>query len=118
METRESEDGDDEHADDHHRHDGHDAGRIGQVSAVVEHVDEAEDEDGRHVEREGDEEHEEVAVVASPDAVVHPGAVVVENLKDETTGVTRRTGASVGLIILITSMQQLQTEQWEHLGGR
>ena len=116
METRESEDGDDEHAYDHHRHDGHDAGRGGEVSAVVEHVDEAEDEDGRHVEREGDEEHEEVAVVAPPDAVVHPGAVVVENLREETTGVTRRTG--VGVIILITSMQQLQTEQWEHLGGR
>ena len=89
METRESEDGDDEHAYDHHRHDGHDAGRGGEVSAVVEHVDEAEDEDGRHVEREGDEEHEEVSVVASPDAVVHPGAVVVENLRGETTGVTR-----------------------------
>jgi hypothetical protein len=44
-------------------------------------VDEAEDEDGGHVDGQRDEEHEEVAVVPAPDAVVHPRAVVVENLQ-------------------------------------
>ena len=42
---------------------------------------EAEYENGCHVNGQGDEEHEEVAVVASPDAVVHPRAVMVEYLK-------------------------------------
>jgi hypothetical protein len=33
------------------------------------------------VDGQRDEEHEEVAVVPAPDAVVHPRAVVVENLR-------------------------------------
>ena len=41
---------------------------------------EAEDEDADHVYGEGDEEHEEVSVVPSSNAVVDPGAVVVEYL--------------------------------------
>ena len=47
---------------------------------VLEDVDEGEDEDGRHVNRERDEEHEKITVVATTDAVVHPGAVMIKNL--------------------------------------
>ncbi len=47
---------------------------------LVQHVHEAEYEDGDHVDAERDEEHEEVSVVPPADAVVHPGAVVVEHL--------------------------------------
>ena len=46
---------------------------------------EAEDEDGSHVNGERDEKHEEVAVITTTDAVVHPGAVVVENLCESET---------------------------------
>ena len=56
---------------------------------VLEDVDEGEDEDGRHVNRERDEEHEKITVVATTDAVVHPGAVMVkdlENKRNETLG--------------------------------
>ena len=88
MEPCESKDGDDEHADDHYGHDGYDAFRGGEVASVIEHVDEAEDEDCRHVQREGDEKHEEIAVVASTDAVVDPRAVVVKYLKDVLVRVT------------------------------
>ena len=55
---------------------------------------EAEDEDAHHVEGEADEEHEEVSVVPPADAVVDPGAVVVEYLDtvvaDRTVGTARR----------------------------
>ena len=90
MESRESEDGDDEHADDHDGDDGDDAFRGRQVAPVIEHVDEAEDEDGCHVEREGDEKHEEIAVVAPADAVVHPRAVVVKYLEGVSARFTSR----------------------------
>lgn len=80
VESCESKDGNDEHADDNDDHDGHDAFRGRQVAPVIEQVDEAEDEDCCHVEREGDEKHEEIAVVAPADAVVHPRAVVVKYL--------------------------------------
>ena len=56
---------------------------------VFEDVDEGEDEDGRHVNRERDEEHEKITVVATTYAVVHPGAVMVkdlENKRNETLG--------------------------------
>ena len=53
-----------------------------EIVPVVKHVDEAEDEDGSHVNGERDQEHEEVAVIPPADAVVHPRAVVIEDLED------------------------------------
>ena len=47
---------------------------------MMENVDETEDEDPNHVDGEGDEEHEEVSVVPSANAVIDPGTVVVEYL--------------------------------------
>ena len=47
---------------------------------LVQHVNEAENEDGGHVHWEWDEEHEEVAIVPTTDAVVHPRTVMIENL--------------------------------------
>lgn len=47
---------------------------------VLQDVDEAEGEDGHHVKGERQQEQEEVAVVSPPDAVVDPGAVMVEIL--------------------------------------
>ena len=82
METCESKDGDDEHANDHDSHDGHDARWGGEVVPVIEHMDEAKDKYCCHVERQGDEKHEKIAIVAPADAVVHPRAVVVEYLED------------------------------------
>ena len=43
-------------------------------------VDQTEHEDPDHVKSEGDEEHEEVAIISPPDAVIDPGAVVVKYL--------------------------------------
>lgn len=51
-----------------------------QPFCVVQHVDQAEGDDAHHVRAERQQEQEEVAVVAAPDAVVDPGAVVVEVL--------------------------------------
>ena len=51
-----------------------------EVLLLVEDVHEAEDEDGGHVNGQGDEEHEEVAIVPASDAVVDPRTVVVKNL--------------------------------------
>ena len=48
----------------------------------MEYVHEAEDEYCRHVEREGNEKHEKVAVVAPADTIIHPRAVVIEYLKE------------------------------------
>ncbi len=98
VEAGQPEDGYDEEADDDHDHDGDDDGGAAQVVAVVQHVDEAEDEDGGHVHGERDEEHEEVAVVAAPDAVVDPRAVVVEHLDAVVAdGAVRAAGRAVEL---------------------
>ena len=76
----EAEDGYDKEANEDDDDDGDEAGGAGEVVPVVQHVHQAQHEDDGHVHRQRDEEHEEVAVVAPPDAVVHPGAVVVEDL--------------------------------------
>ena len=81
VESGEPKDGDDQEGNDADHDDGDEDGHFAEVVTLVEDVDQAEDEDGGHVAREGDEEHEEVAVVAATDAVVHPGAVVVEDLQ-------------------------------------
>lgn len=52
-----------------------------QPLQMVEHEEQAEGEDAHHVGAQRQQEEEEVAVVAPPDAVVHPGAVVVKILK-------------------------------------
>lgn len=52
----------------------------GELLHVVEDVEEAEAKHARDVGRQGEEEEEEVTVVPAADAVVHPGAVVVELL--------------------------------------
>lgn len=56
-----------------------------QPLGVVQHVDQAEGDDAHHVGAEGQQEQEEVAVVAAPDAVVDPGAVVVKVLGRSST---------------------------------
>ena len=48
---------------------------------MVEDEDERQSEHAEDVQREGEEEEEEVTVVASPHTVVHPRAVVVKRLK-------------------------------------
>ena len=52
----------------------------GELLHVVEDVEEAEAKPARDVGRQGEQEEEEVTVVPAADAVVHPGAVVVELL--------------------------------------
>ena len=51
-----------------------------QSLCVVQHVDQAKGDDTHHVCAERQQEQEEVAVVAAPNAVVDPGAVVIEVL--------------------------------------
>jgi hypothetical protein len=82
VEPRQSEDGYEEEGDDDHDDDGDDCRDSLQLLCllVIEDEDEAEDKDADHVKREGDEEHEEVAVVPPTYAIVDPGTVVVEDL--------------------------------------
>jgi hypothetical protein len=80
VEPCESKDWNEEDGDDGHDDHGDDGGDLGEVILVGEHVDEAKDEDGDHVNRQGEEEHEEVSVVPPSYTVVDPGAVMVEYL--------------------------------------
>ena len=64
-----------------------------QLVAVVQDVDQAEAKHVDDVQRQGQQEQEEVAVVPAADAVVHPGAVVVKVLpgsKGRTQGIEPR----------------------------
>lgn len=54
--------------------------QLPELVHVVQDVYEAEREDGDHVKRQRQQKQEEVAVVSPPDAVVHPGTVMVEIL--------------------------------------
>jgi len=82
VEPSEAKDGYEEEGDDDHDDDGDDCSDSLQLLRllVVEDEDQAEDEDADHVKREGDEEHEEVAVVSPTYAIVDPGAVMVKDL--------------------------------------
>ena len=73
MEPCEAKDGYEEEGDDDHDDDGDDCSDGLQLLRllVVEDEDEAEDEDADHVKREGDEEHEEVAVVSPAWNILH-----------------------------------------------
>ena len=57
-----------------------------QLLGVVEDEEQAEAKHGHDVSGEGEEEQEEVAVVPSADAVVHPGAVVIKVLQGNRGG--------------------------------
>ena len=65
MEPCQAEDGYEEKRDDDHDDDGDDCGDGLQLLRllVVEDEDQAEDEDADHVKREGDQKHEEVAII-------------------------------------------------------
>lgn len=52
---------------------------------MVQDVYEAEGEDADHVNRQRQQKQEEVAVVSPPDAVVHPGTMMVKVLRGEIT---------------------------------
>jgi len=82
VEPSEPKDGYEEEGDDDHYDDGDDCRDSLQLLRllVIEDVDKAEDKDADHVKREGDEEHEEVAVVSPAYAIVDPGAVMVKDL--------------------------------------
>lgn len=80
MKPREAQDGDEEYSTDHYNGHCDDAVVTVEAMAVIQDVHEAHGEDGNHVGAEKDQEEEEVAVVAPPYAVVHPGAVVVKRL--------------------------------------
>ena len=114
MEPCQAEDGYEEERDDDHDDDGDDCGDGLQLLRllVVEDEDQAEDEDADHVKREGDQKHEEVAIIPP------------------TWDISRLTTAIFLFghwpMQLLTqgqwwskiSMQLLQTEQWLHRGGR
>ncbi len=80
MEAREPEDGNEQQRDDCDEDNRHQDWGLCEVVLLVQDVDQAEDKDRCHVHGERDQEHEEVTVVASADAVVHPWAVVVKYL--------------------------------------
>ena len=62
-----------------------------QSLSVVQHIDQAKGDDTHHVCTERQQEQEEVTVIAAPDAVVDPGAVVVKVL-----GRSNESGHKVG----------------------
>jgi len=82
VEPCQAEDGYEEERDDDHDDDGDDCGDGLQLLRllVVEDEDQAEDEDADHVKREGDQKHEEVAIIPPTYAIVDPGTVVVKDL--------------------------------------
>ena len=95
--------------------------RGAQPLGMVQHIDQAEGYDAHHVRTERQQEQEEVAVVAAPNAVVDPGAVVVEVLgRNSASGHTagRGGGRGLGAGQAVTSTQLSQTLQWEQRGGR
>jgi len=73
-------DGEEHQGYDAHDHHGHDSGHLCELFFVMENVNEAEDKDSDHVDGERNEKHEEVSVVSSPNTVVHPWTMVVEDL--------------------------------------
>lgn len=58
----------------------HNGGRFSQTILLVKHVYKTEGEDGYHVNAERAQEHEEIAVVPSTNAIVDPWAMVVKCL--------------------------------------
>lgn len=65
--------------------------QLPQFVHVVQDVYEAEGEDADHVSCQRQQKQEEVAVVSPPDAVVHPGTVMVEVLSGEHQMIQNRT---------------------------
>lgn len=98
-----------------------------QPLRVVQHIDQAEGDDAHHVRTKRQQEQEEVAVVTTPNAVVDPGAVVVEVLgrssvsgymADRVGGGHEGEGGGRWGGQGVTSTQLSQTLQWEQRGGR
>ena len=79
VKSGQAEDGNEKQADDDHQDNGHEDVRLVQLVLVVQHVHQTHDEDGSHVNGQRHEEHEEVSVVSSADAVIDPRAVMIED---------------------------------------
>ena len=114
MEPSEAKDGYEEEGDDDHDDDGDDCSDSLQLLRlfVIEDEDEAEDKDADHVKREGDEEHEEVAVVPTAWNIFTSETYHNLNCKQPMQLLTQ------GQWWSNISMQLLQTEQWLQRGGR
>lgn len=59
----------------------HNCSGLCEMVFSIEYMDEAKCEDGDHVDTEGTEEHEEIAIVSSTYAIVDPWAVMVKCLQ-------------------------------------
>lgn len=96
VETSESSDRDEEQACYTHYSQCDDGVQAVDVLSMIEDEEEAKPEHGHDVSREREKEQEEVSVVPSPDAVVHPGTVVIELLDTVVTdGAVRASRRSV-----------------------
>lgn len=66
---------------------------------MVQDVYEAKSEDTNHVKSQWQEKQKEVAVVSPPDAVVHPGTVMIKVLKDwESVGGNTKNQLFAGMV--------------------
>jgi len=92
MKTSEAEDGYEENTDDAHDDDGDNGGDSLELLSVlvVEDVDKTEDEDAGHVKGERDQEHEEITVVPSANAIIDPRTVMIEYLDTVVTDAAMR----------------------------
>lgn len=60
--------------------------QLPQIIHVVQDVNEAKGENSHHVKGKRQQKQKKVAVVSSPDAVVHPGTVMVKVLERSRKG--------------------------------
>jgi len=51
---------------------------LSQIFPFMQNMYQAKDKDGDHVNGEGHQKHEEVAIISTSNAVVHPGTVVIK----------------------------------------
>lgn len=80
---------------------------------MMEDEDEAEGENSHHVDAQRQQEEEEVAVIPPPDAVVHPGTVVVEVLRTRNTAETVRYGVYSAKVPAVSSVFITRCERRE-----
>lgn len=81
METGQAENRHGQNADQNDQTKRDDGGYLCQSILVLYQIIGREAKDGRHVDRQRNEEQEEIAIIPSTDAVVHPRTVMVERLK-------------------------------------
>lgn len=90
METGQSKNGHGQDADQDDQAQRDDGWYLRQAVLVLDQIIGREAEDGRHVDRQRNEEQEEVAVIPSTDAVIHPRTMMIERLTKHNKSINKR----------------------------